>query len=60
MVAKVTNISNQLQDEATYTFTVDGVSVGTDVRQQSFTGYVEYTFTNVQDESEYGVEVSYG
>lgn len=60
MVAKVTNISNQLQDETQYSFRVDGNEVHFDEKNSPFDGSVEYTFTNVQTGSEYEVEVYYG
>ena len=60
MTARVSNTSNPLADTAEYSFIVDNVVVNTQTKQPPFDASVEYTFTNVQAQSEYRVEVYYG
>ena len=60
MTARVSNYSNPLQDIAQYSFIVDNTVVNTQTKQPPFDATVEYTFTNVQAQSEYRVEVYYG
>ena len=59
MVASVSNYSAPLLDTAQYSFIVDNVVVNTQTKQPPFDASVEYTFTNVQAQSEYKVEVYY-
>ena len=60
MTARVSNTSSPLIDIAQYSFIVDNVVVNTQTKQPPFDATVEYTFTNVQAQSEYRVEVYYG
>ena len=60
MTARVSNYSNPLQDTAQYSFIVDNTVVNTQTKKPPFDATVEYTFTNVQAQSEYRVEVFYG
>lgn len=60
MTARVSNTSSPLIDIAQYSFIVDNVVVNAQTKQPPFDATVEYTFTNVQAQSEYRVEVYYG